>query len=118
MTTSELNSTLSSLGLTTKDYEVIVNILQSYPKVIKATVFGSRAKGVFRTGSDVDIALFGEELDLPDIIHLSYLLNEETPLPYKFDLLNFNQINEENLIEHINRVGKVIFERETLHIIK
>ena len=66
--------------------KLLLNILQNEPKVIKATVFGSRAKGVFRAGSDIDIALFGEDLDFPDIIHLSYLLNEETPLPYKFDL--------------------------------
>jgi hypothetical protein len=46
---------------------------------------------------------------LRNISHLSYILNEETPLPYRFDLLNYQTLNNDALKEQINRVGKEIY---------
>ena len=60
-------------------------------------------------GSDVDIVLKGTELDFDILNQLSYLLNEETAMPYKFDLLNYDSINEPALKEHIDRVGIEIY---------
>jgi len=57
----------------------------------------------------VDIALKGQNLDFNIVSHLSYMLNEETPLPYRFDLLNYQTLNNDALKEHINRVGKAIY---------
>ena len=76
----------SDLGLRESDLKIILDLLQSEKAVEQAIVFGSRAKGNYRNGSDVDIALKGKNLDFRIVSHLSYLLNEETPLPYRFDL--------------------------------
>ena len=70
--------------------------------VDKIIVFGSRAKGNYKKGSDVDLAIIGDEKKL------SYYLNEKTNLPYFFDVINLKKITNKNLIAHIKRVGKNI----------
>lgn len=99
----------SNLGLRDNDLKIILSLLQSEKAVEQAIVFGSRAKGNYRNGSDVDIALKGKNLDFRIVSHLSYVLNEETPMPYRFDLLNYQTLNNDALKEHINRVGKEIY---------
>lgn len=100
-----------SLGLRISDLESIISILQCKSNVEKAFIFGSRANGTNKNGSDVDIALVGEELDHNTVTQISYLLNEETVMPYKFDVLNYNKINSKELLSHIDRVGKLIYTR-------
>jgi predicted nucleotidyltransferase len=72
-------------------------------------MFGSRAKGNYKNGSDVDIALKGK-LSFETITHINYLLNEETTMPYKFDVLNYHTIQDKDLIEHINRAGICFYQ--------
>ena len=92
-------------GLLDSDIATIVQVLSQYPKVEQAYLFGSRAKGNYKNGSDVDIAIKGGELDFDTLSQISYLLNEETSMPYKFDLVNYHSIQEPALREHIDRVG-------------
>ena len=92
-------------GLKESDLENIISILQQQPEVEEAIIFGSRAKGNFRIGSDVDIAVKGSLLNFKLISRLSFLLNEETLMPYHFDLLNYNTVSNKNLISHIDRMG-------------
>ena len=101
----------NSFGLKQSDLENIISILKSEGNVEKAFIFGSRAKGINRNGSDVDIALVGENLNRSVITQISYLLNEETMMPYKFDVLNYNTISSKELLSHINRVGKLIYSK-------
>ena len=88
-------------GLTAEELNQIVTVLRQ-AHVKKAILFGSRAKGTHKTGSDVDIAVFGDEKKIAEI------LNEETNLPYFFDVINMETITSQNLREHIRRVGKII----------
>lgn len=77
-------------------------------------IFGSRAKGNYKLGSDVDIAVDGDERKA------SYLLNEESNLPYYFDIVNINKIKNKNLLDHIKRVevlfwkSRDTYQKETL----
>ena len=96
-------------GLSEHDIAVVVSVLASYPQVEEGLIFGSRAKGNYRNGSDVDIALKGPELNLDILARISFILNEESVLPYKFDILNFHTIVNADLIEHINRVGIIFY---------
>jgi len=73
-------------------------------------LFGSRAKGTYHAGSDVDIALFGDDLCLNDILDLSVEI-EKLSMPYKFDLIINSSIKEIALLDHIKRVGMILFER-------
>lgn len=101
-----------NLGLTALEMDTINDILERHPEVLEALIFGSRAMGRHRTGSDVDIALKGEKLTLGTVGKISYELNEETNLPYMFDVLNYHTITEPALTEHIDRVGVSIYQRK------
>lgn len=74
-----------------------------------AVLFGSRAMENCKDGSDVDIALLGKNLSVDVVRRISYLLNEETTMPYHFDILNYETIQKQSLKDHINRAGVKIF---------
>lgn len=86
------------------DLKLIIDILRSNNKIKSAILFGSRAKGSYEPGSDVDIAVKGPELKLNDILDLKISL-DDLSLPFKFDLINYDQISENALLDHIKRVG-------------
>ena len=88
-------------GLSDSELCQIRSLLQS-SGITKAFIFGSRAKGNYKVGSDVDIAIDGDETKA------SYLLNEESQLPYYFDIVNINKIKNKNLLDHIKRVGALL----------
>jgi uncharacterized protein len=92
-------------GFQPGELDLIRTILTSEPSVEQAFIFGSRALGTFKIGSDVDIALKGQELNLEKITRLSFILNEESIMPYQFDLLDFKTIQTIELTNHIDRVG-------------
>ena len=97
-------------GLPETAINEVISILSKNLRVHKVILFGSRAKGTFRNGSDVDLALVGLELELNDVLDASVEI-EELSLPYKFDLIISERIKEASLINHINRVGIVLFDR-------
>ncbi|MDD5616268.1 MAG: nucleotidyltransferase domain-containing protein [Candidatus Methanoperedens sp.] len=97
-------------GLKAGDIYIIIDILRKYPQIEQALIFGSRAKGNYRPGSDVDIVLKGNVNDITT--EISFSLNEDSLLPYKFDVLDYNSISNKNLIDHIKRVGIVFYERQ------
>lgn len=74
-------------------------------------IFGSRAMGNYKKGSDVDMAVFGENITKQMVFQLDDYLNEIFPLPYFFDILHYEDITNENLKRHIDNEGKVIFKR-------
>jgi predicted nucleotidyltransferase len=82
-------------------FKMYLKLLQKVDSVI---LFGSRAKGTFSNGSDIDIALKGENIVLNDLLDLLNAL-DELLLPYKFDIVIFDRIEDDVLKEHINRVG-------------
>ena len=97
-------------GLTDPDINNIISILRKNKRITEIILFGSRAKGTFNNGSDIDIALKGYDLKLNDIIN-ALLEIDNLLLPYKFDLVIFDRIKEKALIEHINRVGIVLYKK-------
>jgi len=78
----------------------------------KAVIFGSRAIGNFKRGSDIDIALYGKKLTSDILNNIKIKLNEQLPIPYFIDIVNYAEIQNENLKEHIDREGKVFYSRE------
>ena len=102
---------MNNTGLRQPDLDIVLSVLSEFPNIKEAVIFGSRAKGNFRNGSDVDIALKGENIDLEIVSTISYKLNEETILPYKFDVLDYQSINNSKLTEHINRKGISVYIR-------
>jgi len=99
-------------GLRDSDILDIIQVLEKFPEVESARIFGSRAKGNYRNGSDVDLAVFGNNIPFERIIHISSVLNEETVMPYYFDVLDYYSIENADLVRHIDRIGKIIYSKE------
>ena len=96
-------------GLPPTTLSTIRAILADVPAVKKAVIYGSRAKGTHRPGSDIDLTLFGDDLDLDSLGQIAGRL-EESPIPYQVDLSVFRLIEHPGLREHIERVGQVFYE--------
>lgn len=97
-------------GLTDATVAQIHTVLARFPEVEKAVLYGSRAKGNYKPGSDVDLTLFGADLT-PEILRRIQGEFEDGQLPYRFDISIFSQIAHAGLLEHIRRVGIVFYER-------
>lgn len=98
-------------GLRETDINDVIAVLRNEKTIERAILFGSRAKGDFKNGSDVDIALQGKDVTNAIAARVGGLLNDETLMPYKFDVLNFNTIDNPDLIDHIQRVGVVLYTK-------
>lgn len=101
-------------GLLNRDLNYIVSALNKFPEIDRAIIFGSRAIGNYKKGSDIDLALIGSQITDDILTRLYDYLNEEYPIPYFFDLLHYESISNEKLKKHINDYGKVIYIREPL----
>jgi len=98
-------------GLPDTTTRTIRQILAEVPAVEKAVIYGSRAKGTHRPGSDIDLTLYGQGLDLDRLGNIATQL-EESPIPYQVDLSLFDHIDHAGLRDHIERVGQVFYQRE------
>lgn len=100
----------NQFGLTKRDMDTIKTIFDGYPEVKTVHLFGSRAKGNYRFGSDVDLAIMNEGLDTKKLAKLKADFEEST-LPYNIDLVDFTKLNKQEFIDHINRVGLPFFKQ-------
>ncbi len=75
-------------------------------------LYGSRAKGTHKTGSDIDLTLFGEEDLTLDILYRIMEDLDNLLLPYTFDLSIFNHISDKDMISHIRRVGCTFYKQK------
>ena len=72
-------------------------------------MFGSRAQGNYKPGSDVDLAVKGDRITDRPLAQITDHLNEETPLPYFFDVIDHNRLDQRAIVDHIDRVGDMIY---------
>ena len=98
-------------GLKEETLKKINSIFARYEEVEEIVLYGSRAKGNYKPGSDVDLTLKGKKLNLKLLNKISLDL-DDLLLPYTFDLSIYYHITSPDLIEHIERVGKIFYKRE------
>jgi predicted nucleotidyltransferase len=96
-------------GLIERDFIYINEAIREFPEITEVILFGSRAKGNYKTGSDVDLAIKGDLITYEITARFADCLNEEKPLPYFFDVVHYETITEPKLKEHIDRVGIKIY---------
>lgn len=104
-------------GLKENITKSIENIFTDFPQVEAVIIYGSRAKENYRPGSDIDLTFKGDNLNL-GILNKISLQIDDLLLPYTFDLSVFNHIDNDDLLDHIERVGKVFYQREHAALIK
>lgn len=96
-------------GLTDATLARIRDVLAAHPAVERTVLYGSRAKGDFRAGSDIDLCLMGSALSLPEQLQIESEL-DDLLLPYKIDLSRLHALENPALLDHIRRVGVTLYE--------
>lgn len=102
---------MENSGLTKDDIFNIKSVFSNYPQIEEALIYGSRAMGNFKSASDIDISLIGDEIDLSLLNQIEFDL-DDLMLPYKFDISIYHKIKNPEFLDHINRVGKNIYKRK------
>jgi predicted nucleotidyltransferase len=97
-------------GLNQETNDKINSVFVKNPEIDKVIIYGSRAKGNYRTGSDIDITLIGNDLeyDLKGVVSSEI---EDLNTPYLFDISIFQLLKSPSLEEDINRVGKIFYQK-------
>ncbi|WP_417359733.1 nucleotidyltransferase domain-containing protein [Galbibacter sp.] len=97
-------------GLEQEDIQKINAVFNKRKAIEKAILYGSRAKGNYKSYSDIDLTLIGDNLTLNEQFTIETEL-DDLLLPYKIDLSIYHRIENQDLIDHIDRIGKVFYER-------
>ena len=98
-------------GLSDRTLDTINAIFNKCPKVRQAVLYGSRAKGKFRKGSDIDLTLITDDtFSHTDLLRIANDF-DDSDMPYFVDVSIYDKLSNVSLKAHIDRVGKVIFSR-------
>jgi beta-lactamase superfamily II metal-dependent hydrolase/predicted nucleotidyltransferase len=97
------------VGLTPKELEILKNVFKKFDDIKEVILFGSRALGTHKTASDIDLAIKGN-VDINTLSKLKYTLEEDTNLPYFFDVVIYDNLENMELKKHIDEFGRVIFK--------
>ncbi len=109
-----MNHEPANHGLIARDLHHIRAAAAELSEIDEVILFGSRAKGTHQQGSDVDLAIKGREITYTTVLRLLDSLNEVRPIPYFFDVVDYNSLGDEPLREHIDRVGMMLFSANTI----
>lgn len=91
-------------GLSKTTIDKINTAIRRVAGVEKILLYGSRAKGNYKMGSDIDLVLIAPQLTTSDLLKIQNEV-DELSLPYKLDISLFHQIDNPDLLDHIRRVG-------------
>ena len=96
-------------GLSDRVIEELQAVFHRHPNIDKVLIFGSRAKGNYREGSDIDLAALGTGLDYAQLLQILAEI-DDLGLLYSVDLLDYHKIINTPIGEHIDRVGQVFYQ--------
>ena len=99
-------------GLPQHAVDRLRDVFRQWPQIERVILYGSRAKGNYRRGSDIDLCVVGEDLAVNDLLKLDGEI-DDLLLPWKVDLSLHHMIEDPELVGHIQRVGCPIFDRST-----
>lgn len=102
---------MTRFGLKESVLDQILSVFAASGEVDEAILYGSRAKGCYKPGSDIDITFKGVILTLKELNRISLAL-DDLLLPYTFDLSIYQHIDNPDLLAHIKRVGKILYQKE------
>lgn len=98
-----------NFGLSEKTINKLLSVFVKYPEIEEVIIYGSRAKGNYREGSDIDLCLKG--LGVTEKIRSRVWLDiDDLNTPYLVDLAVYHLLTSQSLLEHIDRVGKTLYK--------
>lgn len=98
-------------GLSDEVIQDICGVFARHKNVDEVLIFGSRAKGTFSEGSDIDLAVKGNGLSFNQLLDISIQI-EDTGIVYKVDVVDYNKNLGTPIVAHIDRVGKVFYKKQ------
>lgn len=101
---------MKHFGLSQEQFDGIKRIFSRYRQIDSVLIYGSRALGTHEPASDIDLALKGNDIDLSLKTKIEHDL-DDLMLPYRFDINIYNRISNPELVEHIDRAGKLFYRR-------
>lgn len=99
---------MNNFGLPERTINELLEYFKSKPEIEKVCVYGSRAKGTYHNGSDIDFAVWTDD---EDTFHKIWGELDDLPTPYKFDVTNYKTLTHEGMINSINRDGILFYQR-------
>lgn len=99
-----------NFGLRASAIEEIIQVFRSHPEIDEVIIFGSRAKKTFQKSSDIDLALKGK-ISFELLTKIKYQLEEETHLPYFFDVVDYANLKSKELKGDIDQYGEVLYQK-------
>ncbi len=100
-----------NFGLRDSDIGYMTDLFRQHPDIDEVWVYGSRAKGTNRPGSDVDLALIGPDVKRETVAHIHFVLEEDGPMPFFFDVLHWDTLSNEKLKNEIQQTAKPLYQR-------
>ncbi len=101
---------MNNIGLSQYQLNILQQLFEKYSAIEQVKLYGSRAKGNYNERSDIDLALFGKSIQHDTLSQLLIDL-DDCDIPYQIDLQNYAELQNPQLIEHINRVGVTIYNK-------
>lgn len=98
-------------GLRDTDIQYMQTLFDTESTIEQVWLFGSRAKGTNQVGSDVDLVLVGPAVSWQTKARIHAVLEEESPIPYFFDVVHWNTLTNENLKREIERTAQPLYQR-------
>lgn len=98
---------MSDFGLSEKTVEILKEYFSKIPEIKTVKIYGSRATGNYRMGSDIDFVVYGNTNK--NLVKKISLEIDELNIPYMFDITDYTTIQNQNLKEHIDKYGKDFF---------
>ncbi len=92
-------------GLEKHIIDMILAQMSDHKEICDIIIFGSRAKGTFKKGSDIDLVVKGKNISFELVAGLKTKFNQKMQIPYHVDVVHYESISNSDLIDHIDKVG-------------
>ena len=97
-------------GLPEKTINKVNSVFEKHFEIEEVIIYGSRAKGNYREGSDIDITLKGKNIEYKNLSKINQEI-DELNTPYLYDISIFEKFESKELIEHITRIGQTFYKK-------
>ena len=99
---------MTDFGLSDRTIRELLQYFKTKPFIEKVCIYGSRAKGTYHIGSDIDFAIWTDEHD--GFRHISSEL-DNLPTPYKFDVIDYKLLAHEGMKNSIDTDGIIFYQK-------
>ena len=97
-------------GLSETTMHKLQTLFGTYPAIDEAIIYGSRSRGDYQKGSDIDLTFTGSNLSQDMLLRLSNDI-DDLLLPYNVDISILQDINNPTLKHNIQTEGKILYKR-------